>query len=62
MSGWMDLMENRSEAYLDRIVALTGAKQMGSHCVLDVGKTRFNVHDRYVGRLRDVTDPTCAPE
>jgi hypothetical protein len=26
---------------------------------LEVGKTRFEVRDRWVSRLRDVTDPNC---
>lgn len=42
-----------------RIVALTGAKQVGNSYVLDVGTTRFSVRDRYVGRLREATDPKC---
>lgn len=49
--------EDRAKTYLRRIVALTGAKQMGNSYVLDVGTTRFSVRDRYVGRLRDATDP-----
>jgi hypothetical protein len=52
---------DRAKTYLRRIVALTGATQMGNAYVLDVGKTRFHVRDRYVGR-RDVTDPGCAYE
>ena len=55
-------VEERAEAYLRRIVALTGATQMGSSYVLNVGKARFHVRDRYVRRLRDVTDPECAYE
>ena len=31
----------RAQSYLRRVVALTGAKQMGSGYVLDVGTTRF---------------------
>jgi hypothetical protein len=52
----------RAQSYLRRVVALTGATQMGSGYVLDVGTTRFEVRDRYVRRLRDLTDPTCAYE
>ena len=52
--------EDRAKAYLRRIVALTGARQMGNSYVLDVGTTRFNVRDRYVGRLRETADPKCA--
>jgi hypothetical protein len=43
--------EERAERYLRRIIALTGATQMGRHyCILDVGNTRFEVHDSYVSR------------
>ena len=52
----------RAQSYLRRVVALTGAKQMGSGYVLDVGTTRFEVGDRYVRRLRDMADPKCAYE
>ncbi len=49
--------KDRAETYLRRIVALTGDAY-----VLDVGKMRFHVRDRYVRRLRDTTDPECAYE
>jgi hypothetical protein len=52
----------RAQGYLRRIVALTGATQMGSGYALDVGTTRFQVRDRYVRRMRDVTDPQCVYE
>ncbi len=52
----------RAKTYLRRIVDLTGATQMGNAYVLDVGKTRFHVRDRYVSRVRDVTDPECLYE
>src|SRR5713101_2505472 len=54
--------KDRAKTYLRRIVALTGATQMGDAYVLDVGKMRFHVRDRYVGRLRDLTDPECKYE
>jgi hypothetical protein len=54
--------KDRAKTYLRRIVALTGATQMGNGYVLDVGKTRFHVRDKYVKRLRDATDPQCAYE
>ena len=54
--------ESRAETYLRRIVALTGATQKGHSFVLDVGLTRFQVCDRYVRRLRDVSDPKCVYE
>src|SRR5215510_4842517 len=49
--------EDRAKSYLRRIVALTGATQIGNRYVLVVGTTRFSVRDGYVGRLRDATDP-----
>ena len=52
----------RAQSYLRRIVALTGATRMGSGYALDVGKTQFYVRDRYVRRVRDVTDPKCVYE
>ncbi len=54
--------KDRAKRYLRRIVALTGATQMGNAYVLDVGTTGFHVRDRYVRRIRDVTDPKCAYE
>ena len=52
----------RAQSYLRRVVALTGATQINSGYVLDVGTTRFEVRDRWVRRLRDVTDPKCMYE
>jgi hypothetical protein len=52
----------RAKTYLRRIVALTGATQMGNGYVLDVGTTKFHVRNRYVRRLRDLTDPKSAYE
>ena len=59
-----DLFErkDRAKTYLRRIVALTGATQTGNSYILDVGRTRFRVRDRYVERLRDVSDPKCEYE
>jgi hypothetical protein len=54
--------KDRAKRYLRRIAALTGATQTGNTYVLDVGKMRFRVRDRYVSRLRDMTDPGCALE
>lgn len=54
--------EDRAKTYLRRIVALTGAKQMDNGYLLDVGTIQFLVRDRYVRRLRDVTDPEWAYE
>ena len=47
----------RTKVYLRRIVALSGATQTDEGYILDVGKTRFYVCDRYVRRLRDSTNP-----
>jgi hypothetical protein len=49
--------QQAAEAYLRRVVALTGATQMGSSYTLDVGKTRFHVRDRNVRRIPDGEDP-----
>lgn len=54
--------EHRPQCYLQRIASLTGAKQVGSAYALDINHTRFEVRDRYVRRVRDVTDPRCAYE
>jgi len=54
--------KNRAKTYLRRIVALTGATQMRNGYVLHVGTTRFHVRDRYVRRLRDLTDPKSTYE
>ena len=49
--------KERANRYLWRIAALTGATQLDDAYVLDIGKMRFHVRDRYVKRLRDTTDP-----
>jgi hypothetical protein len=54
--------KNCARTYLRHIIALTGATQMDNCYVLDVGTTRFHVRDRYVRRMRDVTDPKCEYE
>ena len=54
--------KDRPKAYLRRIVALTGATQMGKGYDINVGTARFHVRDRYVSRMRDVTDPKCIYE
>ena len=50
---------SRAKTYLRCIVALTGARRVDNHYVLDVGDIRFHVRERYVRRLRDSTDPQC---
>jgi hypothetical protein len=54
--------KDRAKTYLRHIVALTGATQVDDAYLLHVGKMRFHVRDRYVRRLRDITDPECAYE
>ena len=51
-----------AKAYLRRVVALTGATQMGDGYVLDVGTTRFHVRNGYIRRLRVAADPKSAYE
>lgn len=54
--------EDRAETYLRRVVRVTGAEQISDQCCfLDVGQTRFYVHDTYVVRVRDV-NPTCTQD
>jgi hypothetical protein len=54
--------EDRAKAYLRRIVALTGAVKIGNNYVLEIGTTRFQVRDRYVRRLQDMSDSKCEYE
>ena len=51
-----------AKAYLRRVVALTGATQIGDEYVLDVGTTRFHVRNGYIRRLRVAADPKSAYE
>ncbi len=60
--GLMSREDSAAETYLHRIAVLTGARQMGSCYVLDVGKTRFFVRAAFVRCQRDTTDPQCARE
>jgi len=62
-SNAVDLTEphDRAETYLRRVIALTGATQMGDYCVLDVGETRFQVYDQYVERVREMS-PACTQD
>ena len=52
-AGWKD----DPKSYLLRIVAITGATQMGSGYALDIGVTRFQVCGSYVRRVQDVNNP-----
>jgi hypothetical protein len=54
--------EYRAKRYLRRIVALTGATQIGGAYVLHVGTTRFQVRDGYIRRVQNVTNPKCGYE
>src|SRR5438445_2918042 len=54
--------KDSARTYLRRIVALTGATQMGNAYELTVANTRFHVRYRYVRRLQDPTDPRGAFE
>lgn len=50
--------EQRAEAFLRRILALTGAtKADGGVYILNVGKVQFQLRDRFVRRLQDPQDP-----
>jgi hypothetical protein len=64
IAGGLDRLDrmDRAKTYLRRIAALTGATPTGDAYVLDVGKMRFCVRDRYISRQRDITDPGCALE
>ena len=57
-AGWKD----DPKIYLLRIVAITGATQMGSGYALDIGVTRFQVCGSYVRRVQDVNNPKCGYE
>jgi hypothetical protein len=48
---------DRPKSFLLRIVALTGAKEMGNGYDLNVGAIKFHVRDGYVGRLRETDNP-----
>lgn len=55
--------EGRAECYLRRVTAITGATRTSKRCCfLNVGKSKFQVHDQYVERVRDVTDSDCRLE
>ena len=53
---------DRATVFLRRIIALTGATQMGDEYVLDVGACRFQVRNGYIRRLRVPADPKSAYE
>ena len=49
--------EQRAEAFLRRILALTGAKKVENVYILNVGNVQFQIRDRFVRRLQDPDDP-----
>ncbi len=49
--------EQRAEAFLQRILALTGAKKVDGAYVLNVGKVQFQLRDRFIRRLQNPQDP-----
>jgi hypothetical protein len=49
--------EQRAEAFLQRILALTGAKKVDGTYVLNVGTLQFQVRDRFIRRLQKPNDP-----
>ena len=49
--------EQRAEAFLRRILALTGATKVDSVYYLNVGKVQFQLRDRFIRRLQNPQDP-----
>jgi hypothetical protein len=49
--------ELRAEAFLRRILTLTGAAKMDGVYILNVGKVQFQVRDRFIRRLQNPKDP-----
>jgi hypothetical protein len=49
-------VRNQAQSYLLRIVALTNATEVGDGYLLNVGTNTFHVRDRYVRRIRGVTN------
>jgi len=45
--------EERARAYLERILAVTGAAHVDNAYVLDVGKVQFQLWDQFVRRLQN---------
>jgi len=48
--------EQRAEAFLRRILALTGATKVDGAYVLNVGRVQFQIRDRFIRRLQDPDD------
>ncbi len=49
--------EQRAEAFLRRIMALTGAMKVDCAYVLNVGNVQFQLRDRFIRRLQNPDDP-----
>lgn len=49
--------EQRAEAFLRRILALTGATKVDTVYYLNVGKVQFQLRDRFIRRLQNPKDP-----
>lgn len=49
--------EQRAEAFLRRILALTGATKADEAYILNVGKVQFQLRDRFIRRLQNPQDP-----
>jgi hypothetical protein len=49
--------EQRAEAFLRRIMALTGATMVDGAYVLNVGKVQFQLRDRFIRRVQNPGDP-----
>lgn len=49
--------EQRAEAFLGRIMALTGATKVDGAYVLNVGKVQFQLRDRFIRRVQNPKDP-----
>lgn len=49
--------EQRAEAFLRRVLALTGATKADGAYILDVGKVQFQLRDRFIRRLQNPQDP-----
>ena len=49
--------EQRAEAFLRRILALTGARKVDGAYYLNVGRVQFQVRDRFIRRLQNPEDP-----
>lgn len=49
--------EQRAEAFLRRILALTGATKADGAYILNVGRVQFQLRDRFIRRLQNPKDP-----